>query len=108
VTVICSEAAEIARNPDSRGSFDGIMTRSFGIPPLVAEISGSLLKAGGRLVVSEPPEVDARWPPEGVAKAGLKLRASLIGPPRFVVLERLPGEVPLCRTWSRMRRRPLF
>jgi 16S rRNA (guanine527-N7)-methyltransferase len=91
--------AEIAgRDSLYRGSFDGVVVRSFGGPAVVAECSAPLLRKGGWLIVSEPPGdsregrrgegaggsgaslespvgavVDpSRWPPEALAQFGLE------------------------------------
>jgi 16S rRNA (guanine527-N7)-methyltransferase len=87
--------AEIAgRDPLYRGSFDGVVVRSFGAPAVVAECSAPLLRKGGWLIVSEPPgdpneglQTDgavrsvesadssadpSRWPPEALAQFGLE------------------------------------
>jgi 16S rRNA (guanine527-N7)-methyltransferase len=48
--------AEIAgRLEERRGSYDGVVARSFGPPAVVAECAAPLLRTGGWLVVSEPP-----------------------------------------------------
>jgi 16S rRNA (guanine527-N7)-methyltransferase len=87
--------AEIAgRDPLYRGSFDGVVVRSFGAPAVVAECSAPLLRQRGWLIVSEPPgdpnegpqndgtagNVESpggvadpsRWPPEELAQFGLE------------------------------------
>jgi 16S rRNA (guanine527-N7)-methyltransferase len=77
--VVCGRAEGLARDPDYRGAFDLVVARSFGPPATTAECAVGFLKAGGRLVVSEPPseEGDAgaapdspRWPPEGLERLG--------------------------------------
>ncbi len=108
VSVLCAEAADTASSSTYMGSFDGVVSRSFGSPPLVAEIAGALLKPGGRLVVSEPPDGGGRWPDEGLQRTGLSMVDVVIGPPGFVVLERTSAKQRPCRSWNRMRRQPLF
>jgi 16S rRNA (guanine527-N7)-methyltransferase len=73
MTVACGRAETLARDPSLRGSFDLVVARSFGSPPVTAECAVSFLRAGGRLVVTEPPDPDAsvaRWPAEGLAGVG--------------------------------------
>ncbi len=56
------------------GTADIVVARSFAAPAVSAEIAARLLRLGGRLVVSEPPEHDPRrWPLEGLANLGLLL-----------------------------------
>jgi 16S rRNA (guanine527-N7)-methyltransferase len=55
VSVRQDRAETAGRDPDARGSFDGVLARSFGRPAVVAECAAPLLKPGGWLVVSEPP-----------------------------------------------------
>jgi 16S rRNA (guanine527-N7)-methyltransferase len=75
VTVVHQRAETCGRDPDYRGTFDGVVVRSFGPPGVVAECSAPFLRTGGWLIVSEPPgtvEVGgARWPAEAVAQVGL-------------------------------------
>jgi 16S rRNA (guanine527-N7)-methyltransferase len=96
---VVHERAEVAdRDPLYRGTFDGVVVRSFGPPAVVAECAAPLLKLGGWLIVSEPPEelpdgsegevltkggsrTDAqeagRWPQDGLAQFGLETIATV-------------------------------
>jgi len=54
-----------------------VTARSFGPPAVVAECAAPLLRTGGWLVVSEPPdqsdeEAARRWPAEPLAQLGLR------------------------------------
>ncbi len=90
VTVL-EERAEIAgRDADLRAGFDGALARSFGRPAVVAECAAPLLRVGGWLIVSEPPqagvageggeageagglgEAGERWPAEPLRQFGLE------------------------------------
>ena len=53
-------------------SFDAVTARSFAAPAITARWAGALLRNGGVLVVSEPPDdcID-RWPVEALLAAGL-------------------------------------
>jgi len=56
----------------SHGTFDVVTARSFAAPSITARWAGVLLRAGGRLVVSEPPIDDVdRWPVRLLASSGL-------------------------------------
>jgi 16S rRNA (guanine527-N7)-methyltransferase len=72
VSVITAQAETAGRDTAWRGSFDAVVARSFGEPAVTAEAAAPFLRAGGQLVVSEPPDpaVD-RWPPDGLALLGL-------------------------------------
>lgn len=72
VRVIWRRAEDLGRDPAWRGCCDAVVARSFGPPGLVAECAAPLLRAGGQLVVSEPPSHDpGRWPADGLAEFGL-------------------------------------
>jgi len=78
VAVVHQRAEVSGRDPEYRGTFDGVVVRSFGAPAVVAECGAPFLRQGGWLIVSEPPgasEEDgdrARWPADGVAQVGLE------------------------------------
>jgi 16S rRNA (guanine527-N7)-methyltransferase len=79
---VVHERAEVAgRDPAYRGSFHGVVVRSFGPPAVVAECSAPVLRVGGWLIVSEPPtepgvagatEETGRWPADQLAQLGLR------------------------------------
>ncbi|HEY2214412.1 MAG TPA: RsmG family class I SAM-dependent methyltransferase [Acidimicrobiales bacterium] len=115
VTVI-TERAEIAgRDPELRGSFDGVVVRSFGPPAVVAECAAPFLRVGGCVVVSEPPEspddptgASIRWESPGLAQVGLEtvesvretygyevLRQRELCPDRFPRRNGKPAKSPL-------------
>jgi len=75
VSVRCGRAEWLARQSDLRGRFALVVARAFGKPAVTAECAVGFLEAGGRLVVSEPPEASAdqvpRWPEAGLARLGL-------------------------------------
>ena len=62
-----------ARDRRHRGAFDLVVARGFGPPPVTAECAAPLLRLGGLLVVSEPPEAKgARWAAEPLSALGLE------------------------------------
>jgi len=76
VSVRQVRAEEFGRDPDARACFDLVLARSFGAPAAVAECAAPLLRVGGWLVVSEPPDQDEvaeaeRWPAEPLGQLGL-------------------------------------
>ena len=76
VEVRHGRAEDLGREAEWRGTSDVVVARSFGPPSVVAECAAPLLRVGGRLVVSEPPDGRGeRWPAEGVTQLGLAVRA---------------------------------
>lgn len=72
VTVWRGRAEEFAREPGRRGAADLVTARGFASPGATAECAAPLLRPGGLLAVSEPPESDgSRWPRRGLAEFGL-------------------------------------
>ena len=63
VEVVTDDVRAVAeRSP--RG-FDVVTARSFAAPPITAKWASALLRSGGLLIVSEPPDDDPlRWPAE--------------------------------------------
>ena len=110
VTTALGDAAELAHLPQHRHTYDGVVSRAFGPPAAVAECSAGLLRAGGRLIVSEPPGDDeTRWPAADLAELGLHLTAHIGAGPTFAALERFTTtDAAYPRTWKHIRKRPLF
>lgn len=66
-------------------TFDAVTARSFAAPPITARWAGVLLRSGGVLVVSEPPDDDPlRWPSATLAAAGLRDDGRIAGVRRFL------------------------
>jgi 16S rRNA (guanine527-N7)-methyltransferase len=80
-------AEDLGRPPAERATADAVTARSFGPPAVTAECAAPLLRPGGVLVVSEPPDaVGDRWPPAGPALLGLRVAERRPGPPATAVL----------------------
>ena len=86
VTVVTARAEDLGRDARHRGRYDVVVARSFGRPAVVAECSAPLLRVGGGLVVSEPPEAEDRWPDGPLSTVGLRFLHVEPGPPRLAVL----------------------
>ena len=101
VAVVHARAEDLGRG-ELREAVDLVVARSFGSPPIVAECAAPLLRLGGTLVVSEPPDgrPAGRWPAGPLADLGLG-PVTLVGEqPRVVCL------VKERTTPSRFPRRP--
>ena len=104
---------ELARAEDTgrstlwRGQADAVTARSFGPPATVAECAAPLLRVGGILVVSEPPEETDRWPADGLAPLGLVDEGLPVpGMRRLLQASLCPEAYP--RRVGRPAKRPLF
>ena len=91
IRVFDGRAEEAGHDTALRGQVDVVVSRSFGRPAVTAECAAPLLRVGGLLVVSEPPQtgsdtVHVRWPGEGIEKLGLELMELRAGPPAMAVL----------------------
>lgn len=110
VEVVAERAEDAARGP-RRGTYDLVVARGFGRPAVTAECGAALLRTGGILVVSDPPDArptPARWPPERCALLGLEvldrpplpwsftvLRSCSPCPDRYPRRVGVPGKRPL-------------
>ncbi|MFP4511587.1 MAG: 16S rRNA (guanine(527)-N(7))-methyltransferase RsmG [Acidimicrobiales bacterium] len=76
VQVVQGRAEVVGRDPQHRGRYDLVTARSFGPPAVTAECGAPLLRVGGWLAVSEPPEpAPERWPARELAELGLEVVA---------------------------------
>jgi 16S rRNA (guanine527-N7)-methyltransferase len=69
VEVVVGDAEQFVR--EFGGSFDGVVARGFGPPQKTLTIAASLIRAGGRVVISEPPHGD-RWGVDLLARMSLE------------------------------------
>jgi 16S rRNA (guanine527-N7)-methyltransferase len=75
VDVRCQRAEVAARDPELRGRFDCLVSRSFGSPAVTVECGSPFVRVGGRLLISEPPGLDdaiSRWSVPVLDQLGLK------------------------------------
>ena len=109
VEVVRARAEVAGHELALRGTFELVIARSFGPPAVVAECASPMLKLGGLLVVSEPPDRTTahRWPPEELEILGLEPVVS--GHPSFACLRQAgacPDRFP--RRVGVPAKRPLF
>ena len=99
-----------------RGTFDLVTARSFAPPAATAECAAPMLKQGGALVVSEPPDAlgASRWPDVALATLGL-IRTStetVVTPAGPVTLSRMLATTSCPQHYPRRVgipfKRPLF
>jgi 16S rRNA (guanine527-N7)-methyltransferase len=74
VVVVRARAEVAGREAELRERFDLVVARSFGRPAVTAECAAPFLRAGGHLLVSEPPPGASRtdrWPIDGLSELAL-------------------------------------
>jgi 16S rRNA (guanine527-N7)-methyltransferase len=111
VEVLPFRAEVVGRDPDRRGRATVVVARAFAPPAVTAECAAPLLRVGGHLVVSEPPDVDERrWPGEGLARVGLTWSASVAEDGGHFAVLRQQWACPVAypRRVGVPERRPLF
>lgn len=69
-SVVEGRAESVGRGP-LRASAEVVVARSFGRPAATAECAAPLLRPGGLLLVSEPPDTPERWPADGLQLVGM-------------------------------------
>ena len=73
VSAICADVATLVRDPNHTGGYDAVISRGFGPHETTLRLSAGLVRPGGVIVVSEPPEgTPGRWSPALVAELGLE------------------------------------
>ncbi len=106
----CGRAEEIGHESRARFRFDAVVARGFGPPATTVECGAPLLRPGGRLVISEPPE-EREWPEGPLAAVGLTHEPDAVpGPRSGVVVLRRTGEMAdrYPRRTKIQQRTPLF
>jgi 16S rRNA (guanine527-N7)-methyltransferase len=108
VEVVLGRAESVGRS-ELRGRLDAVVARGFGAPAVTAECAAPLLRRGGRLLVSEPPQGGERWPPVPLAGLGLAVGRRWTGPPALQALEQVAPCPERCpRRDGVPAKRPLF
>jgi 16S rRNA (guanine527-N7)-methyltransferase len=107
--VVVEDRAEVVGRGPLRGTVEVVVARGFGAPAVVAECAAPLLRIGGLLVVSEPPDEHDRWPAGALDELGLAPAGSLTAPFHYRWLRQAtacPARYP--RPVGRPAKRPLF
>ena len=92
VSVRRGRAEELGHAEDLRSTFDLVVARSFGPPPVLAECAAPLLKVGGWMIVSEPPSIEAterRWPELGLGLLGFSGPTPVKSERHFVAVQKI-------------------
>ena len=62
VTVVTADVEDLGRDPDHAGQYEAVVSRGFGPPEVTLRLATPLVKPGGTIVISEPPEGQPdRW-----------------------------------------------
>lgn len=97
--VVAAAAQELGQDTSWRESFDVLVARAFGPPALLAECAAGLLRTGGSLIVSEPPEqagpeAETRWPVAELAALGFApAQPAQSQGSQFMVLHKAKGTI---------------
>jgi 16S rRNA (guanine527-N7)-methyltransferase len=107
VRVVHVRAEDLGRQDEHRGRYDLVTARLFGPPSAAAECGAPLLRIGGILAVTEPPDpAPDRWPADAVAPLGLEATDPEPGLQRFRAVRAPEDRFP--RKAGVPVRRPLF
>jgi 16S rRNA (guanine527-N7)-methyltransferase len=89
VEVVAGDVRALATDPGRQAAFDVVTARAFGEPIWTLRCAAPFLRAGGVVIVSEPPRTDLaqRWPVAPIAAIGLRPA---------------PGEFPSVRCFERL------
>ncbi len=109
--VIEDRAETVGADGPLRERFDVVTARSFAPPAPTAEIAAGIVRIGGALIVSEPPEADGRrWPAERLQELGFGSAEEIeVAAGHFVVIRKMtqsPERYP--RPVGRPNKRPLW
>ncbi len=113
IEVLEQRAEVVARSSDHRERFELVTARSFAEPAVTAEIAAGLVKVGGVLVVSEPPDpanASRRWPSDQLEGLGFEAAEQVerAGAHYAVVRKVARAPVRFPRGVGRPAKRPLW
>ena len=111
VEVLHGRAEHWAHVEGYRESFQVVTARSFARPAITAEIATGLVRTGGSVVVSDPPDASpARWPAPELRKLGLGPAMPLVERgAHFSCLDKIHAAAPTTpRSEGRPAKHPLW
>ena len=111
VEVLHGRAEYWAHADGYRESFEIVTARSFARPSITAEIATGLVRVGGAVVVSDPPDSPSeRWPTPDLARLGLAAARPLVERGvHFSCLDKVqPANSDTPRSEGRPAKRPLW
>jgi 16S rRNA (guanine527-N7)-methyltransferase len=111
VEILHGRAEYWAHAEGYRETFDVVTARSFARPAITAEIASGLVRVGGTVLVSDPPESTAdRWPAAELAKLGLApARALVERAVHFSCMDKVvPAGAATPRSEGKPAKRPLW
>lgn len=111
VEVLHGRAEHWAHEPGYRETFQLVTARSFAKPAITAEIASGLVRVGGAVVVSDPPESQSgRWPSAGLAALGFSpAQARIERGVHFSCLDKVsPADAATPRSEGKPAKRPLW
>jgi 16S rRNA (guanine527-N7)-methyltransferase len=111
VEVLHGRAEYWAHAEGYRENFEIVTARSFARPSITAEIASGLVRVGGSVVVSDPPDSQSgRWPAADLARLGLgPARALVERGVHFSCLDKVRGAKPdIPRSEGKPAKRPLW
>jgi len=111
VEVLHGRAEYWAHAEGYRETFPIVTARSFARPGITAEMAAGLVRNGGALVVSDPPDAPAdRWPEESLADIGFgPARAVIERSVHFSCIDKLRNADPsIPRSEGKPAKRPLW
>lgn len=102
--VLHKRAEEFASEGSNRETYDAVIARGFGPPAATIESGAPLLRVGGKLMISEPPE-QREWPSSPLAQVGLRF----IETGKVAIFEKVAVCDPTYpRSWKHIKSKPLF
>ena len=105
VEVVLGRAEKLGHLDEHRGWADVVVSRSFGAPHHTVECASGFVRAGGLIVISEPPG-GRRWPVDQLAKYGITVEPSSS---HVAILKTEQGPLDgYPRSFKRQGRKPMF